>query len=105
MEFLCFLPDLLDAITVTCTANFGADLTDVNRVICPGAVTQIDSVTYECLSEWAVTPLDESSPQFNIADLVPLLMAAFIGSGYFILLPFWAASGGVRELLKLVKTS
>lgn len=50
MEFLCFLPDLLDAITVTCTANFGADLTDVNRVICPGAVTQIDSVTYECLS-------------------------------------------------------
>lgn len=109
MEMLCFLPDLLDAVTVTCTAVFGADITQLNGVVCPGEATQLDSVTFECLSEWLIVPssefIQEDSQSFNPADLDPLLMAAFIGSGYFILLPLWAASWGVRELLKLVKTS
>lgn len=106
MEMLCFLPDLLDAYTVTCTTNFATVLEDINGAMCPGDITQLDAVTFECLDGWYIATSAEvlggDTQSFNINQLDPELLAAYAGLGFFILLPMWGAAYGVKLLLQTI---
>jgi hypothetical protein len=45
----------------------------------------------------------EYIPPFDISTLQPEMVVAFVGSGFFILLPLWVAVYGGRVLLTAIK--
>lgn len=54
--------------------------------------------SYECSTGWAITP----TAQFDVSNLDPVLIAGAVGAGFFCLIPLWAASMGVRFLIRAI---
>jgi hypothetical protein len=40
---------------------------------------------------------------FNITDVDPVVFVTYLGSGFFLMLPLWAATIGLRTLIHAVK--
>ena len=79
---------------------------------CPGEVvgaTIDENGTHVlCSTDWVAigdvnAVISEAAQSFDVSQLDPQLMAAYIGSGFFILLPLWAAAYGVKALIQTIK--
>lgn len=72
---------------------------DGTSAICPGGWTN-----YPILVNLIEQDSSGSPQSFDITQLDPGLMAAYLGAGFFIMLPLWAGCWGVQQLLKLVRS-
>ncbi len=74
-----------------------------------GTITEVDAFNHQCSTSWQQVTFSAGAGgtpdtgSFDPSTLDPGLMAAFLGSGFFILLPLWAASWGVKALIQSVK--
>lgn len=74
-----------------------------------GTIESADAINNSCSTSWQQVTFSAGAGgtpdtgSFDPSTLDPGLMAAFLGSGFFILLPLWAASWGVKALLQSVK--
>lgn len=79
---------------------------------CTGEVTDFsfdeNGAHVQCSTDWAYVGdvnqvVSDAAQSFDVSQLDPQLMAAYLGSGFFILLPLWAAAYGVKALIQTVK--
>lgn len=101
MSLFCITPELTDSVTAVCNTVSTQFASNIYKLTCDGTITEMGGGAYQCSVDWVSAMYDSST--FDPSQLDPGLMAAFIGSGFFILLPLWAASAGVVWLLKTIK--
>ena len=70
-----------------------------NYAVCPGPITTDVDGHLLCVDGWQSAVV---SVPFDVSAIDPGTAAAFIGSGFFILLPLWAAVYGGRVLLNAI---
>jgi len=70
-----------------------------SSIICDGLVTQSGAGAAQCATGWSVV---EYALPFQITDVDPVVFAAYVGAGFFILLPLYAAVIGCRVLIKSI---
>lgn len=88
--------------------DFGvADKTFFQFYHCDGDVTIVDPVNATCSGDWQQTNSTNVfitlGQSFDISQLDPVLMSAYVGSGFLILVPLWAGCLGIKYLLNAAK--
>lgn len=68
--------------------------------VCNGVIDTVNG-RLRCSIEWEVV---EYVPPFEVTMLQPETVAAFVGSGFFILTPLWVAMYGGRVLLTAIRS-
>lgn len=66
---------------------------------CSGPVTVDVTHVPACADGWVLTQIDP----FDVSQIDPVQVAGFVGSGFFILLPLWAAVIGGKTLYQSIK--
>lgn len=61
---------------------------------------EIDLTDLTCSTDWTVLNTAQS---FDPSTLDPVLIAGAVGTGFFILVPLWAACFGVRYLINAIR--
>lgn len=100
----------ISGAVLQCTGNaYETDWFAFYECVEAGTIEDSDPLNAQCSTTWeqvtfpagaAGTP---DTGSFDPSTLDPGLMAAFVGAGFFILLPLWAASWGVKALIQSVK--
>lgn len=67
-----------------------------NSIFCDGV---IDTVALTCSTGWQVV----SAAPFDPATLDPIKIAGAVGVGFFVLVPLWAATIGLKYLIQSIK--
>lgn len=70
--------------------------------ICPGEMNLRNGIP-RCGEVWEFKEYIAVTPQFEIADVDPAVFSAYVGAGFFTLLPIYAAVIGCRALIKIIK--
>lgn len=68
--------------------------------ICSGSITIGNDGQALCSTGWEIAAY---VAPFHISQLDPVAIASYIGSGFFVLVPIWAAVVGCRALLDAIK--
>lgn len=71
----------------------------MNIATCAGIISQDANGNTVCSTGWQQSVL---AVPFDPSTLDPLLIAGAVGTGFFILVPVWAAALGVKYLLKFI---
>ena len=64
---------------------------------CGGTITLNNQGSPLCDTGWILEPV------FDISQLDPVTVAAYVGGGFFLLLPLWVAVIGGRALIQSIK--
>jgi len=68
-------------------------------LVCNGT---LDLVAVTCSTGWEASSYAPFAP-FDPASLDPVLIAGAVGVGFFVLVPVWAASIGLKYLIQSIK--
>lgn len=71
--------------------------------VCDGTITEDINGVITCSEAWQFRTYEAVVAFDPALDLDPVLIAGAVGTGFFILVPIWAAGLGVRKLLSMIR--